>query len=208
MRRAPSFLLCVSFWMLLCAQAFAQDVPPACAASRDTLAFNAGYTAGKSLVRQAWARLNSCDKIDQLEAAVKTAIQRSVPTTSPTQYLQCRFSGMVSGMEAQVNGLFGTCADACFLEGQFVGEIAAIAYCELSILLGGLGLDELLIRGPVETCGLTFEVGCDANFETTALNYSNPFGQCLPFVRAPFEEVFFQAQNNQCAYDPLPPEDP
>ncbi len=134
---------------------------------------------------------------------VTTAIQRSVPTTAPTPYLQCRFAGMVAGMESQVGGLFNSCADACFLEGQFVGEIAAIAYCELSILLRGLGLDELLIRGPVATCGFTFEVGCDANLETTALNYSNPFGRCLPYVRAPFAQVFDQARNNQCAYDPL-----
>ncbi len=207
MRRVGFAGLCL--WLsLLSGQAQALDVPSACHATRDTQAYTAGFSAGGSLVRQAWARIRNCDRIEQLEAAVTTAIQRSVPATSPTSYLTCRFAGMVSGMEAQVGGLFNSCADACFLEGQFVGEIAAVAYCELSILLGGLGLDDFLIRGPVATCGLTFEIGCDANFETTALNYANPFGQCLPFVRSPFEAVFFQAQNNQCAYDPLPPEDP
>lgn len=207
MRRAWQLSLVIS--VLLCVgHALALDVPPACTATRDAQAYNAGFTAGGSLVRQAWARIRDCDRIEELESAVTIAIQRSVPTTSPTQYLQCRFSGMVSGMQAQVGGLFNTCADSCFLEGQFVGEIAAVAYCELSILLDGLGLDDLLIRGPVATCGLTFEIGCDANFETTAIGYSNPFGQCLPYVRAPFEEVFYQAQNNQCAYDPLPPEEP
>jgi len=185
----------------------AQTPPAACSATRDASAYYAGYLTGGSFVRQAWSGvMNDCDRIEAVELAVATALRRSLPTTSPTTYLQCRFAGLAQGAMGEVDGLFATCADQCYLEGQFVGEIAAITYCELSILLQGLGIADLLIRGPVQTCGLSFEIACDANFETTAIGYRNPFGQCLPYVRAPYSEVFEQARYNQCAYEPIEPE--
>ncbi len=205
--KTSSWLATIMILWFCCAHVSALDIPPACSGKREASGYNAGFLAGGSLVRQAWAKVKNCARIDEFERVVKTAIQRSVPKTSPTLYTQCRFSGQIAGMTDQVDGLFVGCADSCFLEGQFVGEITAIAYCELSILLRGLALDQFLIRGPVETCGLSFEIGCDANFETTAINYSNLLGQCLPYVRHPFLEVFEQAQQNQCAYDPLPPDE-
>jgi len=191
------------------AVASAQTPPAACTAIRNASAYRAGYITGRSLVRQAWSGvMNDCDRVEDVEYAVSTALQRSVPTSAGTPYLTCRFAGLAQGALSQVDGLFTTCADECYVEGQFIGEVSAMAYCELSILLNGLGIDDLLIRGSVQTCGLSFEIACDSNFETTAISYSNPFGRCLPYVRAPYDAVFAQAQYNQCAYDPIDPENP
>jgi hypothetical protein len=186
----------------------AQELPAACSATRNAQAYQAGVLGGASLVRQAWAAIRDCDRIELLESVVQAGLRRSVPTSSPTPYLQCRFAGMVNGAMAETEGLFYQCADACYMEGQFVGEIAAFAYCELSILLGGLALADDFIRGPVQTCGLGFEIACDTNFVTTAMTYSNASGSCTPYTRNPFVAVFEQTRENQCAYVPIDPEDP
>jgi hypothetical protein len=120
------------------------------------------------------------------------------------------YSGWVAAMQEELDTILATCADSCFQEGTFMGELAAIAYCELAIALDGLGLDDLFIRGPVDVCGLTFEVGCDERFQSTGLSY---FSQvqgvaCGQYTRGPHLTVFRRTQHNQCAYNPLEPEEP
>jgi hypothetical protein len=207
-------------WVLLFAsslfvtQARAQDVPVDCASFAS--AYRTGYSGGRSIARSAWSSRNvaqSCANIDVFRVAVTSALATRMRYElnlggAPTQSAACRSLGFAQGATDTVDGLLNQCADTCFLEGQFIGEIAAVAYCELSIALGGLGLDELLLRGPVEVCGTAFEVGCDSNFQTRAVSYRNGDNiQCLPYTRVPFLEVFWQTQNNQCAYE-LEPEDP
>lgn len=194
--------------------ASAQDVPAACSGALNTRAFNVGKMTGTSLLRQAWNAVNDCDRIEEFEDMVIPVLLRYSPGDAPTPYTQCRFLGLVQGMLDELDGLFTGCANQCFQEGQFAGELSALAYCELSIALGGLVTADQFLRGPVQVCGLSFELGCDSKFSTFATFYTNDLGErCEPFTEDAdgcpgsgdgcFFEVFDQARENQCAYNPL-----
>lgn len=206
MRRFVQFTLCA--WALVTgmATASAQGIPEGCQNTRDQRAFLVGQAAGASLARQAWRSIDDCDRVEHFEEIVLSALDRYAPPSSPTTYTLCRFVGVAAGIVDTLDEVFFECTDACLLEGELVGEMSALVYCELSIALNGLRTAEDFIRGPVQVCGLSFEIGCDSAFLGTAFSYDNSVGACLPFTEGEFEPVFDQARENQCAYNPLPEE--
>ena len=184
--------------------AYAQTIPTECQGRAESRAYRGGVAAGGSLVRQAWNGLKSdCDRVEEFEDIVTNALGRYSPAADISLSSLCRFTGVVDGILDQLDTTFLACTDSCFLEGSFAGEISAIAYCELSIALGGLTTADAFIRGPVKVCGLSFEIGCDTSFSTTCGSYVNATGECAPFTVDTFYAVFSEAQNNQCAYNPV-----
>lgn len=179
------------------------DVPAACRTQLGQRAFTAGHTAGGSLARQAWNNVKDCDHVEDFESLVMNTLSRYGLPSNPSDYTACRYTGMVTGIIDELDGLFNVCTDQCFAEGEIAGDISAIAYCELSIALGGLASADDFIRGPVQVCGMSFELGCDTMFDTTSESYSNKIGACLAYTRDPFTSVWHQARSNQCAYNPL-----
>jgi len=204
--------LVLSLFIVCCLSLFQSmaeaQLPNQCSSATNTRAFRAGRMAGSSLVRQSWASLNDCDRVEQFEDLVTSSLERYVPGNAPTLYTQCRFAGVVQGVLDELDTVFVDCTDACFREGKFAGEISAFAYCELSIALNGLETADDFLRGPVQVCGFSFEVGCDSEFIAVASSYENELGACEPFTVNTFVEVFDQARENQCAYNPLDPEEP
>jgi hypothetical protein len=94
------------------------------------------------------------------------------------------------------------CLIECYVLGRFIGEMAATFYCDLSIALGGLGLDEWLVEGSITFCGVLFVYGCHRMFDYLTPRYpSVDDPQCLPYTQAPYLEVYAQARHNQCIYD-------
>jgi hypothetical protein len=204
MRHVTAVLVCMVL-LGVSVSSSAQDIPAFCTGS-NAKAFLDGKKLGPSLVRQAWAGFRGgCAQIEVFADKVNTAFA-AANLTAPTTFTKCRYLGWVQGAVEQVDTFFNSCADTCFLEGEFVGNLVADVYCQLSIALGGLATADDFIRGPVEVCGLGFETACDSTFLTKTTGF--PGGQCLPFTREPFLDVYFQTQTNQCAFDPIDPDDP
>jgi hypothetical protein len=81
-------------------------------------------------------------------------------------------------------------------DGRAVGEVAAALYCDLSIALGGLGVDELLEPAAADACSRTFESACRSAFDRAARGIPN----CRQFTRAEFREAYEVARFNQCVF--------
>jgi hypothetical protein len=180
--------------------------PPSCAVTAQTAsAYRTGAKLGEKLVQQAWARVHDCDRIDQFLDIVQGNVSRLtlIPHASPATV--CRYTGTADGVYNALDTLYGTCSDQCFLDGTFAGQLSGEVYCELSIALGGLAEADDFLRGPVQVCGLNFEVGCDSQFIDTTTSFVNTDGVCLQYTEGTFADVWDQARNNQCAYEPLPP---
>jgi hypothetical protein len=181
------------------------QVPDECQDSVSQRAYNAGALTGASLTRQAWNAVNDCDRVEDFETIILNTLDKyDLPQNAPN-YLICRYSGLVQGILDTLDILYQNCVEQCEAEGEIAGDVSAIAYCELSIALGGLTSADAFIRGPVQVCGLSFEVGCDSMFNATSLVYANAMGTCLPYTEDPFDVVWDQARYYQCAYNPIPP---
>jgi hypothetical protein len=175
-------------------------------------------TLGKLRVQSAWGARSiqrSCDKVDVLANAVGSLLNGQLTQLrgeAPSVDAACRLTGWMQGAQDELDTILANCADRCFQNGTFWGKAAATAYCELSILLGGLDIGDLLFRGPVQVCGVGFEIGCDTEYLTAAQTYRNVDGiRCVGngttdpnYTAGVFLEVFLQTQNNECAYNPLP----
>jgi hypothetical protein len=197
-----SFVLVLGF----CAPAFAQ-LPPAGCATDAKSPYHAGYVASQSLINTAWKRVNQCSDTvldDFAKNKVGVVLKLYLPKPGYDDLIRCRFAGSYAGIQDAMQNILAGCADQCNFDGQIAGDIAAQAYCLLSIALGGLADADQFLRGPVQVCGLSFEFGCDSQFLTTAAAFSG----CAPYTQAAFRAVFEQTQFNQCAYDPIDPNDP
>jgi hypothetical protein len=182
----------------------AGQVPPSCQGGIAERSYEMGLRLGGMLVSSAWARVSDCDQLEYFLDIVADNVGRLTLQPGASAAMACRYAGTVDGVYDALDDLYGTCSDQCFLEGSFAGEISAQVYCELSIALGGLGLADDFMRGPVQTCGLNFEVGCDATFIGVSLSYVNALGSCAPYTQGEYFPVWDQARHNQCIYEPEP----
>jgi hypothetical protein len=188
----------------------AQDVPVAC----NTKTFNrnaylAGFHSGQLLVSQAWDRINDCDKIETFDNIVISSVDSLTLPLNPSLYVTCRYTGIIDGVLQQLADMDGSCTNQCFADGTVIGQISAQAYCDLSIALGGLGDLFAFMRAPVQVCGFSFQLGCDSTFIGFAATYLNMGQACSIYTVSPFDIVFDNTRNFQCAYvPPVPPENP
>ena len=114
---------------------------------------------------------------------------------------RCRYVGMLEGVFAELDIVQQECVSECFLDGDVVGAIKAKTYCDLVIDAAG-ELDPVpWIRTPVGTCGLAFEVGCDARFLATTRVYSNDSGECLPYTAKPYFGIWDASRLQSCDYE-------
>lgn len=180
-------------------------VPATCSATpQATSAYRTGLRLGERIVTTSWSRVNDCDRVEYFLSIVEDNVSRLTLPPNASNSTICRYTGTVDGVYNMLDQLYGTCADQCFLDGEFAGEISGEVYCELSIALGGLAAADDFLRGPVQVCGLNFEIGCDSAFIGTTVSYANSEGVCEPFTEGEFFDVWDQARNNQCAYEPEP----
>lgn len=203
------------------ASAQAQDVPLSCANASTTpgatgnrfteMMYNSGTASGLRITEQAWDAVDDCTEIDRFVTIVSQTVDQLAPT-NPSPFTICRYTGMADGIFEGLDALYGACGDTCFLDGLVAGEFAGQVYCELSIMLGGLSVADDFIRGPVQLCGASFQIGCDSAFIGTTLTYANDFGACAPFtLDTPPDGLFFdvwdQTRNNQCIFE-VPEDEP
>lgn len=210
MRKIIISLIVTMCAVLVPKAAEAQVPPPICNTAQEIRQFLIGLRTGHSLARQAIASVEDASPepniCDDLEAVVdlRALIQGIVDDLTeipPSEVAACRLQGHIIGLLSEVDDLQDSCEDTCIADGQFIGEISAELYCALSIALDGLGLADLFDRLAATACGELFQSACDTKFFATATG--DP--ECLPFTADPFDDVFFVAQNNQCAANPDDP---
>lgn len=194
--------------LLASSPALANPQPPTqCASGRGLFGFNGGVIKGVSLVNQAWSSpgvAQQCDNFDKLKTELLRMFQLVMGHIPPdaSLFVQCMFIGERDGAMQRVSELQSFCGIECSNEGMITGQLAADLYCGLSVALGGLGMDVDLGRGPQSTCGDAFEPACLSAFDTESGGYDG----CAPYLKnTSFENVWTQAQHNQCLYNPVPP---
>jgi hypothetical protein len=188
--------------------ASAQAVPALCNTTREVRQFLLGVRKGRNLAQQAIAAVEESsdedelcqdlEAIDLLQDIIQGTVDNIVIPPGASEAAVCHVQGQVAGLVAEVIDLQDTCVDTCVADGQFIGQVSALLYCDLSVALGGLELAELFERLATTVCGEAFEDACDAAFFATATTRAS----CVPFTIAPFTAVFDEVQNNQCASNP------
>ncbi|HVK68648.1 MAG TPA: hypothetical protein VM694_29515 [Polyangium sp.] len=181
-------------------EALAVFPPARCRQPRERRAFDAGVRSGASLVESAWNAVNDCDQVERFADLVMNNLDSIDIPRESSDYVLCRVAGIVQGAEEVVDHTWNRCDWECRKEGELMARIGGKLYCDLSISLGGLGLASDIIRLPVRTCGLAFQIGCDAEF----IGYTQNYPMCGQFTRDPFTPVWNQTRNNQCVYNPAP----
>lgn len=185
-------------------ESMAATPPSSCNTPRLRRGFHAGVASGHSLVQMSWNAVNDCDRLEDFADIVMNNIDSvSIPPES-SDYVICRVEGIMQGAEEEVDAVWKQCEGDCAQEGRLIAQIGGRLYCELSIRLNGLALADDILRRPVRTCGVFFQVACDSEFLGFTQRYSNPSGRCYPYTVGPFEPVFRQARHNQCVYEPAP----
>jgi hypothetical protein len=103
-----------------------------------------------------------------------------------------------------------------------IGEISALAYCEMSFALGGLATGGEFVRAPVPFCGSVYQIGCDLSFKAVTRGYVDDMwddpetpdvheGICAKYTdrgdildpatgKPMWEPVWNQVRETQCAY--------
>jgi len=194
----------------LSSQAHAQEAPDGCRETKSARSYQQGKSAGKRLVEVAWKQLKSCSRMRQVAELVTTGLKAIRPATNQRAGL-CLYTGAMDGVFEGLDGVWSTCNDQCCLEGEVIGKMSATLYCDLSILLGGLGDPEQFVRGPVYTCGAAFQSCCDATFTSTTQRYTARAADgksvsCLPYTRGAYQSVWSETRNLECAYELEPDE--
>jgi len=191
----------------------ADGVPAQCGSARDTRFYNLGVRKGRNLAQQAINSLGDdeeqiCqdpDALADLEDLIREIVDAIEIPAHASQATRCHVFGQIAGLIAEIVDFQEECPIICCIaDGRLIGEISAKLYCELSIALGGLVPVELFDRLATDTCGERFQESCDEKFAYVATSDH----ECKPFTKDEFEEVFEEAQNNQCAANPGDGHDP
>jgi cysteine-rich repeat protein len=178
------------------------DMPEMCeSSSRLTGGYDTGFLTGGNIIDQAWNGIGQdCMAIVEetwFKEKVLGVLALLSPPDDPTDYVKCRYTGYVDGIASRLTEIEQICVDQCILDGQFIGDITATVYCDLSISLGGLGLADYLIEGLLTVCGEEMVAACEGTFTTVTEGNE----ECVPYTD---NDVWRLARHNQCVYNPLP----
>lgn len=183
------------------AEGAAAEPPTQCKDEKLEKAFHRGWEAGKRRVAQVWSDFGECGQVDEFVERVIERIQDLVPDREKDKARKrCRYVGMLEGVLDELDVIQQGCVTECFLDGDVVGAIEAKTYCDLIIEAAGELDPAAWIRMPVGTCGVAFEVGCDAQFLATTRAYQNEFGACLPYTTEPYFEIWDVSRLQSCDY--------
>lgn len=181
------------------------SIPSQCTDPIPKRRYTTGYNQGVDSTNTAWNDFQpKCADATAFSQIIKSNLANyTINEIPPSRNTVCRYGGYVTGVLDTVDSIMASCNE-CYALGKLIGEVSAIAYCELSIALQGLGPADDFLRGPVTACGVNYQDGCDRNFEVASQDYSNGSGICLPYTADPFSEIWRSAELIQCAYNPIP----
>jgi hypothetical protein len=182
-----------------------QPLPQPCLAEKYQKAFLHGEKRGRHRVAMAWKKYNDCDQIEAFVDDFVIGIEDLVPEADTDKMRKyCRYSGQVEGTFLELEVVQEQCESKCFMDGDWVGQIQAKAYCDLAMDAEGEIEPSQWVRQPVGICGFQFEVGCDVSFLANTQSYTNGSGACAPYTRAPFFELWDSSRNKSCSYQRSP----
>lgn len=179
-------------------------IPEMCSTGRPSTGYKVGVLTGENIVNQAWNGIDQHCMLVVEETTFTDTILDTLKMLEPvfaSDYVICRYYGFARGVADRLIEIQNECLGYCVLDGQMIGEIAAQMYCELSILLGGLAKDVDLIEGFLTLCGAAQVGACESIFASITTNYDDP--ACTQYTEGDYSEVWAQAQNNQCVYNPV-----
>jgi hypothetical protein len=187
-------------------------------------AYNAGEMSGEALVARMWDILgNDCDELELLSSIALSNFSHFALPEAPSSTVACRYGGYIKGLLAKLYEAYRYCEEQycyendqyrcdelCSSEGEWIGEITATAYCELSIALLGLEMCENkadclirtpVIRPPIPICGLNSEFACDVAYTYQTTVYENPNGACYYYCYdGYFSNAWDQVRRDTCTY--------
>jgi len=178
-------------------------------------AYTVGIYTGENIVAAAWNAVEkNCDMVVQdpertfqkiVSGALQTAL--GVTPTYPSPYVECRILGYTAGINSKLDEIQDYCEGICIKDGEFIGEMAAIVYCELSIIFDGMGMTDPFVEGELTVCGEAMTGACKSKFEEISVDYSNGIGDCEPYTMdgpdGDYEDVWELTENNQCIVNPV-----
>jgi hypothetical protein len=174
-----------------------------CDTAKLTRFYRKGWDKGFDAVQRAWDRrdqrcLRIDDFADRIARRVGDAQRAADPDANQRAHRRCRAAGVVDGAYAALEGIQGLCDQVCYLDGEVVGTIAAATYCELAFGADG-PLDVVeWVRGPIDTCGLGYEIACDGTFIGTTIDYASDAGVCEPFTTGSYQLAWDETRDRAC----------
>ncbi len=182
----------------------AQDaLPSECSQRNLARVYENAYRRGERAVDKAARKLDdSCTQVEALQAELLDRLGQWIPQSGNGKGTPvCIAKGLTAGIYDALALLEMQCFGVCFMDGEFVGELAGTLYCELSLRFGGLGMPDMLSPPRSSPCGDRFEAACFETYTVTTQSYQDDRGRaCSPYVAGAFEDVWLSTGREQCMY--------
>jgi hypothetical protein len=110
-------VLTIPLLFLLCGLAAEADpaqamVSPAAVCRGETRtqqSYEAGQRAGANIVKQAWATVDDCRRVDELRRVVDDSLSRLTSSKNSTLFVKCRYWGLTDGVEEELARVESSC---------------------------------------------------------------------------------------------------
>jgi hypothetical protein len=168
--------------------------------------YRKGWQKGFEAVSRAWNRhrQGGCDRSDAFVDQISTRLESALgePDSEANAKLQrrCRKAGVIDGSFAALDVVQSLCDQTCFLDGDLTGKLSAEAYCEMAMGADGpLDVADWM-RGPLNTCGLNYEIACDSSFIGESVSYPSGSGSCEAVTEGAYESSWDRSRLESCDY--------
>jgi hypothetical protein len=175
--------------------------PADCAFGKGAKFYEQGRSKGSKLVQKLW-RGASCGRVEAFADQVIEHLGELELSQGEESRVHrwCRYAGSVEALWEGLDRIQLDCDAHCFMDGDFVGQVAAKVFCDLAIEALGALEPEAWLRPPVASCGFQYQLACDTRFLGTAGGYTNEEGVCAPYTEVPYTELFESARLRSCAF--------
>jgi len=179
--------------------------PPACQDYRTLRAYDLGYLKGGNIIQQAFSGIDSeCMAVVEdtyFKDTVISVLQNLGLPEGASSFVICHYAGYIEGASAALQEIEDYCVGICIEDGNMIGQIATMFYCELATALGGMGMADYITEGVLTTCGEAMVGACEDTFAAETAGYVSLFGDaCVDYTGT---EEWELAQHNQCVYNPV-----
>jgi hypothetical protein len=197
----------ISFLMtLISGNVYAYTVPLRCQDDFNVRPYNLGLEKGRLRVENEWYNVEqNCTAItatpDFKNAVMEIVNDLSIPPNS-IDFVVCHVYGYMNGIADALREIDADCPLQCLMDGELVGKLAAMMYCELAIGFGGIPSSDFT-TGILSVCSPVFTDDCESSFDDVTIDYSDVFGiECAPYTLPPYEIIMQTDKQNQCVFVP------
>jgi hypothetical protein len=181
-------------------------IPRMCQDSKNLPAYDLGYLKGKNIIDSAWNGIDQdCSELlgcDGFKKTVVSAVNSLFLMPGASEFVVCHYQGYIRGAIERLKEIEYLCAH-CVMDGELVGHLAAIFYCQLSFAFRGLSVESDMMKDAFFLCNQSMVESCFETFVTTASNFTNIFGMsCAPYTQGEYSTVFDHVKESQCIPHP------